>query len=167
MDGRDEDMRIVPGNRQRLQLARVKKGGWTKARRRAFLEALAQCCNIGMACDAVTVTSSVVYRLRARDEQFAAEWEAALRIGYERLEQALLRRALEVVDGFDVADGPAELPAMTIEQAMRFLERHGRSVREGRLSTRRSATRMPTVAETDALILKRLDAYDRNKRRGA
>ena len=113
------------------------------------------------------VKSSVVYRLRARDAEFAAEWEQALRIGYERLEQALLRRALEVADGFAVADAPGELPPMTIDQAMRLLASHGNSARDGRLAARGSARRMPTAAETDALIMQRLDAYDRSRRQRA
>lgn len=80
-----------------VQRRKPRANGWTLARRRVFLEELAASCNVGRALAAAGMGSGGVYRLRQRDPLFAEQWQAALTLGYERLEMALLRRAIEAV----------------------------------------------------------------------
>ena len=79
-----------PGNGRPVQRRAARANGWTKARRAAFLAELAASCNVVRAHEAAGMASSGVYRLRQRDPEFAAQWQAALEIGYERLETALV-----------------------------------------------------------------------------
>ncbi len=71
--------------------ARQRRDGWTPNRRRLFLEALANTCNVSAACRAAGMSSSAIYPLRQRDAAFRAAWADALREGYFRLGVARLR----------------------------------------------------------------------------
>ncbi len=158
-----DGLEIMPGHHRKVQVRRVTKNGWTKAKRAVFLETLASSCNVQMACAAAGLLGSTVYRRRACDTDFAAAWEAALQIGYDRLEQALLRRALQVADGFAVAESCAELPPMTIAQAMDFLLRHRTPVPGQGGQNPLARQRLPTAVQTDELLRRKLDAYDRSQ----
>ncbi len=68
---------------------------WTEARRQAFLEALANSCNVSKACQEVGMHTGSVYRERQANAAFRAGWAQALSEGYARLELMLLRRALD------------------------------------------------------------------------
>lgn len=76
-----------------LQSRKAKPGSWTKARRAAFLAELAHSCNVTRAHESADMGHRSAYVLRQRDPVFARQWQAALELGYERLETALLRRA--------------------------------------------------------------------------
>ncbi|MDE0933803.1 MAG: hypothetical protein OSA47_09385 [Novosphingopyxis baekryungensis] len=162
-----EGYEIKTGNGNFPQMMPIKRNGWSKKRIDMFLSVLANSCNVQIAAASAGVDRAAAYRRRARDPAFAAGWDAALQVGFDRLEQALLRRALEVADGFAVADEPAQLPPMTIAQAMDFLSRHRREVRGDGAVGRGSGGRRPTAAETDAALAKRLDAYDRSRGKSA
>src|SRR3546814_9482439 len=75
---------------------------------------------------------------------------------FERLETALLRRALEVAGALeiDAAEERAEtVEKMTVEQAIGLLNMHRRSVREGQAARRTPAARhIATQEETDAVL---------------
>ncbi len=71
------------------------KRDWSKAKARAFLEALADTCNVSEACRRSGVPMTVAYRRRKMDAAFRAEWAEMIAIGYHRLEAVLLRRAFE------------------------------------------------------------------------
>lgn len=79
--------------------------GWTKTRRREFLEHLAATMNVRGSARAVGVSEQSAYRLRARDEDFRAGWRAAIAEAYERLELEMLRRAIGEAAGDVGADG--------------------------------------------------------------
>lgn len=68
--------------------------GWTKTRRRDFLEQLAATMNVRGSARAVGVSEQSAYRLRARDEAFRAGWREAIAEAYERLELEMLRSAI-------------------------------------------------------------------------
>jgi hypothetical protein len=85
-------VRRGPGGR--AQKSRVRKDGWTPARRRRFFETLAATCNVSEAARAAKRGVSTVYAQRARDPGFMRDWEQALSIGYAELETLLLREAL-------------------------------------------------------------------------
>lgn len=82
--------------------------GWTKAKRREFLEHLAATMNVRGSARAVGVSEQSAYRLRARDEAFRAGWRAAIAEAYERLELEMLRSAIGEVE----ADEGGEIGAM-------------------------------------------------------
>lgn len=165
MDER-EDQICAQLNRP-VQAKKGREGGWTKAKRTAFLTELAASCNIRRASHAAGMTPSGVYLLRRRDAVFAEAWQAALEIGYERLETALVRRALEAVGDIDIdpADERAELvEKMTVEQAIRILRQHRESIRQGQPRERRQAARdVATQEGTDAALIKRIRMVERQR----
>ena len=70
--------------------------GWTAERQRKFIEHLALTGHVGEACALVGVSSSSVYRLRAKPgaESFARAWDTALRLSATRLAAIAFDRAL-------------------------------------------------------------------------
>lgn len=52
--------------------------GWTRERRRRFLEFLAAGRDISLACRGTGLSRQAAYKLRRRDPAFAREWGAAL-----------------------------------------------------------------------------------------
>jgi hypothetical protein len=63
-----------------------------------FLAVLAECCNVGKACKAVSISRTTAYDWRERDEAFAAAWDKAMKIGVSALEDEAHRRGFEGVD---------------------------------------------------------------------
>ncbi len=148
---------IGPQNNGPVQRKRARANGWTKARRAAFLTELARSCNVGRAHEAAGMGSSGVYRLRQRDPGFAKQWQAALEIGYERLEAALLRRAIEAVDDMEIDEANEPVVKMTVADAAALLRQHRASVERGGARGRRSQIReVATQEETDAVMIKRI-----------
>lgn len=74
--------------------------GWTEARQRAFIEALADTGSVAAACKAVNMSTVGAYYLRRQPgaESFRAAWEAALQLGVQRIEDVAMERALNGVD---------------------------------------------------------------------
>ncbi len=157
--------RTIEANRGRLlQDKKVKKNGFNKARREAFLRELATTCNVSRAIAASGKAGSSVYRARQRNPEFAAQWQAALEVGYARLEAALVRRALEVVDGFAVIEDEEPVEKMTVAQAIDVMDKHRRSVASGSAkSVRPQARQVATAEETDRAILKRIAILKRQR----
>jgi hypothetical protein len=150
-----------------LQRRKAKPNSWTKTRREAFLAELAYSCNVTRAHDAAGMGQRSAYVLRQRDPQFARLWQEALALGYERLEAALVRRALEVTGALaiDAAEARAEpVAAMNVDQAIKLLEQHRRSVEQGRARQYQSQARhVATQEETDAVLLKRIAMVKRQR----
>jgi hypothetical protein len=189
--GRGEmaDEHIVAGNGRALQVARVKRGGWTKQARTRFLDTLAETCNVTMAMEAAGMRGRSAYDLRRRDAQFAALWQEALTLGYERLEQALLAHAIQAInaieigaarDGEETGDtggtankagcdfpgsGITRMAPNDVQLALALLNRHRATV-EGRRAAVRGKRRA-TPEETDAALRKKLDILARKLRSGA
>ncbi|PZQ23594.1 MAG: hypothetical protein DI569_03895 [Sphingopyxis macrogoltabida] len=166
MDDKREDEVVSQRNRP-VQAKAGKPGGWTKAKREAFLVELAASCNIVRAAALVGMRQSGAYRLRKREPAFAAQWQAALEIGYERLETALVRRALETVGEFPVEaidERRESVDKMTVDQAIRILTFHRESIRQGKARTRRPQGRqVATQEETDAALIKRIRMVERQR----
>jgi hypothetical protein len=169
--GDEREDEIVPQHNRPVQAKTGKPGGWTKAKREAFLVELAASCNIVRAAALVGMGQSGAYRLRKREPDFAAQWQAALEIGYERLETALVRRALEAVgetagefpvEALDERSEPVE--KMTVDQAIRILTFHRESIRQGQARTRKAQARhVATQEETDAALIKRIRMIERQR----
>lgn len=69
-------------------------GRTTATGRKKFLETLALSANVTAAAKKAKLTTTAVYRQRAKDPGFRALWHAALCEGYARLETELLAEAL-------------------------------------------------------------------------
>lgn len=93
----DENEEITAFQRGPAQRRRAKPVSWTAARRKVFLTELAHSCNVTRAHRAAEMCNGSAYSVRQRDAEFARQWQAALELGYERLEMVLARRALEVL----------------------------------------------------------------------
>ncbi|WP_062764327.1 hypothetical protein [Sphingopyxis terrae] len=153
-----------PGNGRPVQRRAARANGWTKARRAAFLAELAASCNVVRAHEAAGMASSGVYRLRQRDPEFAAQWQAALEIGYERLETALVRRALEAVDNLELDEAREPVAKMTVAEATALLRLHRASVARGQARGRRApAHQVPTQQEVDAILIRRIRMVKRQR----
>ena len=80
----------VPEKRRSSERSR----DWSERRKADFLDHLAWSVNVRASCRAVRMSEPSVYRLRARDAEFRARWEVALREGYARLEVVMIERAI-------------------------------------------------------------------------
>lgn len=152
------DEEIGPQHNGPLQIKKTKANGWTKARRAAFLTELAMSCNVRRAHSVAEMAQGSAYRLRRRDPLFARQWQEALELGYDRLEMALVRRALETVDELTIDDESREpVEKMSVAQAMALLRQHRASVRRGGAVGRRSQPcEVATQEETDAVLFRRV-----------
>lgn len=67
----------------------------TVEKRDEFLEALSECGNVTHAAKGVGVSRQQLYVVRGEDEEFAAKWDEAAKLGAARLEDEARRRAVE------------------------------------------------------------------------
>lgn len=112
-----KELTVGRGNRRVVQLRKVRADGWTAARRRAFLDHLASCSNVRRAIEAVGLSYSAAYELRARDPAFAVAWDAALEMGYATLESMMIERAALGTGGY-VPGGTAALDPATMDSEL-------------------------------------------------
>ena len=158
------DDEIGPQHNGPLQIKKTKANGWTKARRNAFLTELAMSCNVRRAHVAAEMAQGSAYRLRRRDPLFAKQWQDALELGYERLELALVRRALEAVDELTVDEDREPVEKMPVALAITLLRQHRASVERGAAIGRRSQPReVATQEDTDAVLIKRIGMVMRQR----
>jgi hypothetical protein len=80
------------------QMRKASERSWSKAKASAFLNALAETCNVSEACRQSGVSTAAAYRRRQTDAAFRAGWSEAVGIGYHRLELVLLERAFSGVE---------------------------------------------------------------------
>jgi hypothetical protein len=99
---------------------------WTPAKREAFLSSLVEMANVAGAARSVGLPEGSPYKLRAKDAEFSAAWDAALDEAYGKLELMLLRRATygEACDG-------ADAPAISTSFALALLRHHHTRARRG------------------------------------
>lgn len=74
---------------------RARWSGLNAVKRRAFLRGLSESGSVESACRTAGVSDTAVYKLRARDADFAAAWDRALRVSAPALEQVAYERAVE------------------------------------------------------------------------
>lgn len=160
----DENEEITAFQSGPVQRRRAKPVSWTAAKRKAFLTELAHSCNVTRAHKAAEMCNGSAYSVRQRDAEFARQWQAALEIGYERLEMALARRALEVLGELELDEREEPVEKMTVAQAIEVMNMHRRSVQQGRGHQRRLC-RVATQEETDAVLLKRIAMVERQRAR--
>lgn len=88
-------VRIVPNNRRRLQLRKMRHVKFNEERREIFLAHFAGTGDTKAAAEAAGIDETTVYKRRQRDPHFAAAFAEALEQGYVRLEAEALRQRLD------------------------------------------------------------------------
>lgn len=84
------------GNGRRDSGGHVLRARVTAAQRQVFIEHLAKGWTVHASAEAAKIARrQTVYELRARDEGFSDEWDAAIEAGVQVLEQEARRRAVE------------------------------------------------------------------------
>ena len=133
---------VVGRYRGRPQLRRHRAGTIGPAEEHAFLVALGGSANVRLAAAATGLSRGSFYHRARHDPDFRAAMRDALRIGYDRLESAVMNRVLRDLDPNALGDGKrapewqeaaagAPLPPMNAEHAMQLLILHRNTCRRG------------------------------------
>lgn len=135
----------------------------TKDVREAFLAQLAATAHVEQSAAAVGLCDGTVYDLRRRDAAFAHEWRMALLMGYDRIEAALIRKALGLRDHAPVVDAVAtgvapEIGQVDVGIAMLLLNRHKPTIERATHEAKDAAFRS-SRDDTEATLLAKLRAY--------
>lgn len=162
---------------------RKRRDGWTEMRVRIFLRALSETGCVRDACVRARISSTSAYRMRQRDAKFAEAWARALDRALPTLEQAAWERAVMGWDEVVWKDGVEVSRKRRFSDALlRFLINHAgagqprRKLSEKELVAQARAAAYAaggyfelraTSEETDAAILRKLDAIDRARAREA
>lgn len=101
-------------------MATRKTFSFTRKAREAFLAELAVTANVQAAARAADVPGTTFYHHRLIDPEFAHQWRMALLAGYDRLELALIRRALGSKDEQE----DAEIGELDVDLALKLLNRY-------------------------------------------
>jgi hypothetical protein len=153
---------IARAGRRLIQLRRQRVDGWTTTKRTRFLAMLAETCNVSRALKAVKMTASCLYRLRKRDPDFAAEWDAALEHGYALLEAELLDRAMHgrVRDVAKPGGTVIKVREVSDSLGLRLLAIHEKRVMAIRVA--RAAARREETSQVKRLARMMEEAIDRD-----
>ena len=139
------------------QLIRSQGRRWSDAAEVRFLDHLAATCNVTASASEAGFSAAAIYKRKRRDPGFAQRWQAALELGYSRIEALLLRRAEEALEGF-APDTELPIPPMSIKDALAILGHHRRAVERGPRS-RRQWARPRSLDEMRDSILAKLEAF--------
>lgn len=154
---------IAGGKNRQVQGRKIRHDGWTAERRRAFLDRLASCCNVTHSVAAAGLSMGSAYYLRARDPQFAADWDEALAAGYLTLESLLIDRAAGPRQPYRPGDMPLPDPReMDKELALNLLRLRTSICRTG-AGQGRPKRRGVGADELATAILDKLDVLNRRK----
>ena len=166
------DLVLVHGRRRPAQIRRAGGGELTEAGLHAFLQALAATANIRLAADSVGVWPNAIRQRRHRDPAFDRAVRQALRIGYDRLEAALVESACRAFDPdagheewLDRNGGP-DLPKMNVGQALMLLAQHRRTCRQG-WDNKRAEVAVATQQEVKDALKRRLREFHAEKAAGS
>ncbi len=147
-------------------------GRWSAGKEQLFLQELAATGNVRGAARAVGMSTVALYARKAKWPGFADRWRAALREGWERLEEGLLRAAADTLDPPDTAPpigAPAasdrepfrDAAAMTIDQALILWKAHRAEVKNEADTRNAGAARRraePSMDDVRAEVLRRVRA---------
>lgn len=112
------------------QLVRLGAARWSARAQDDFLAELAATGNVRRSAAAVGFSPTALYRRRLKERHFAEAWDAAVATGRARIEAYLVEVADRSFDPDCMAD-PADLPRMTVAEALKFLQLAGRSTSTG------------------------------------
>jgi hypothetical protein len=128
-----EPMVVRLGN-GRLQLRLAPPGRMTKAAEQAFFSALSASANVRLSAAAAGFAHSSFYKRRDRHAPFAREMRLALKIGWDRLEWAMVAAGLpesHADDAWREEHDLPPIPPLTADQALQLLCLHDKSVNQG------------------------------------
>jgi hypothetical protein len=174
---------LVPRNPS-LPGHRIRHDGWTEARQKTFLRALAETGCVRDACARAAISNVSAYRLRNAQPDFARAWERALAKAAPTVEQAAFERAVQGWDEVVTRDGREvsrrrrysdSLLRLLLQRGDPGARRAGASAEAGAetasdpgrpiVSSRRFVgRRIATEEETNAVLIKRLDILEREIR---
>lgn len=137
---------------------------WTKAMRDAFLDHLAATCNVREAAAAAGGDPISLYSFRRADPSFASEWESALQLGYQMLETRIVGHALAGKGVTAPVEREGYLPVDT-HLALTLLTTH-RNALNGIVKRGGPKLKQVSEDETNAALLRKLEAMERKARRG-
>lgn len=131
--------------------------------RETFLSHLAATAHVERSAEVAGFGVWAAYDLRRRDPAFAHEWRMALLAGYDRIEAALIRRALGLTDHAPVIDAeaigrPGEAGELDVSLAISLLYRRRPMVERAFVDAKAEAFRASRDAAAETLLAK-LDAY--------
>lgn len=147
---------ITPGNNRRVQVRKVRKGGFTEAKRQIFFDHLAGCCNVTAAAKAAGISVNTINYHKRRDPVFLDQWAEAIGAGYDGLEAMMIARAAgggryepgdTVVPGAETVDPELALNLLKMRKAL-----PGSRTGNGGQRPRRAS-----AAELEAAITAKLD----------
>jgi hypothetical protein len=145
----------------RPHLRAPRANGWTRAKEKAFLDALASNCVVTTAARIAGVTASAAYQRRLRWPGFAAEWKIALKNGVQALELRLLHDASAYMDNGYVAV-PRELIVKSVDDAISVLAYHKKHMDAYRPAWNRKPVDVEAVK---AMIVRRGRALEAARKR--
>jgi hypothetical protein len=138
---------------------RIRTGGyqWSDEAEEAFFEHLAASGNVTASAAAVGFATDTIYRQRQRRPEFAERFRAVLEHGYDQLEMAMVKAALDSFEDEEfAADRP--IPKMTVEQALAVLRAHRNALRgDGGRGPGRYAV-PKDIAHYKASIMRKIEA---------
>jgi hypothetical protein len=151
------EFRVTRGGDGRVRRVRVRSTEIGARKRRAFLDHLAATSNVVASARVAGASARSFYKLRDRDGEFAAQWDAALDHAEPRLDGKLIvyaetRGKTEARAGGDGGEAD-DLAGFDPELTLRILSLH-RKRRSDRRERRGPKPRVATREEVDAAVLK-------------
>lgn len=137
---------------------RAGEGRWSTGGERAFLETLVATANVTAAARAAGVSTVTAYNRRRQWPAFAAQWDAALAEGWQRLELMLVCAATATLDPDPAIVEGCEPPAMSVEQAMALWQAHRARVNGGKPQRYGWRRQEPDIETVRAEIRRKIDA---------
>lgn len=152
---------VAGSNRRHKQVRRARIKQWTARTEKRFLEALAATCNVKAACAEAGLWPPSAYAHRKRWPGFAELWDEAEKIGYARIEAALVEEAGNL---FSPREFEPDIPieGMTVWHALQLLHMHRRQVRGtgGRPGLPAVKSQTATTAEVIKALERRLRSFE-------
>ena len=142
----------------RPHLRAPRANGWTRAKEKAFLDALASTCVVTTAARIAGTTASAAYQRRLRWPRFAAEWQIALKNGVQALDLRLLHDASAYMEN-GYAGIPGDIAVKSVDDAIRVLAYHKKQMHAYRPAWNATPVDVETVKE---LIIRRARAFAAN-----
>ena len=142
----------------RAHLRAPRANGWTRAKEKAFLDALASTCVVTTAARIAGVTASAAYQRRLRWPGFAAAWQIALKNGVQALDLRLLHDASAYIENGYVGI-PGDIAVKSVGDAIAVLAYHKKQIHAYRPAWNATPVDVEAVKE---LIIRRAQALAAN-----
>jgi hypothetical protein len=144
------------------RLQRPRRGGWSAAKERVFLQVLADTCNVSAAARAIGMAKQPLYQKRKNDRRFARDWQGALENGMVALEAKLIQATCDMLEGNAPAPCyvPGDAPVVDIASAIMLLSEHKKQ--QAGIKRRGWQMALPSIEEVQAEIMRKLAAVQKH-----